>query len=273
MDRIINVVVNGSHLTKDSRMGGVQHESNSRYLRVAFDPGWDKYAKKITFWNALGQNPVELTFTTDKLEDAAKSYRLYLCPIPGEALSEAGEFTFVIDGWVDGVRQRSVEGKLLCEPASYIDKADQPSDPTPTQAEQLQKQIDDLKPQIQGAAQAANAVAEAEAAAAGARQAEINAGTHSLNGQAAAQSAQSWAEVARAEAERASVPAVEGVYNIVLTDRVSGEKWALVAENGVLTLLGVSYQTATHEPVLIDRTTNTAWQLVSEGGVLKLMEV
>ena len=155
MDRIINVAVNGSYLTKDSRMGGVQYESNSRYLRVSFDHGWDRYAKKITFWNAQGQDPVEITLTTDKLEDAAKNYRRYLCPIPGEALTEAGEFTFVIDGYVGGVRQRSVAGSLLCERAPYIAKADQPSDPTPTQAEQLQVQIDAIKEDIQGVVQAA----------------------------------------------------------------------------------------------------------------------
>ena len=37
MDRIIEIKVNGSHLTKDSRYAGVQHEANAKSLRIEFD--------------------------------------------------------------------------------------------------------------------------------------------------------------------------------------------------------------------------------------------
>ena len=69
------------------------------------------------------------------------------------------------------------------------------------------------------------------------------------------------------------MPAVDGIYNIVLTDRVTGEKFALIVEDGVLHLLSVNYDTATETPVLIDNNTGTAYQMIAEGGVLKLMEV
>ena len=144
MDRIIEIKVNGSHLTKDNRTAGVQHEGNAKTLRIEFDPGWDGYAKKVTFWDATGGNPVERTLTADLLEKLTDSTRVYLCKIPPEPMAEAGEFTFVIDGYADGVRQRSVSDTLVVKAAPFIEKADEPQDPTPTQAEQLQVQIDTL---------------------------------------------------------------------------------------------------------------------------------
>lgn len=149
MDRIIEIKVNGSHLTKDSRIAGVQHEGNAKTLRIEFDPGWDGYAKKVTFWDATGENPVERTLTADLLEDITESTRIYLCKIPPEPMAEAGEFTFVIDGYTDGVRQRSVADTLVVKAAPFIEQADEPTDPTPSQAEQLQVQIDTLLGDIQ----------------------------------------------------------------------------------------------------------------------------
>jgi len=144
LDRIIEVKVAGNHLTKDNKNAGVQHEANATAMRIEFDASWEGYAKKVTFWDAKGLNPVERTLTADLLEDITKSILIYIVPIPGEPMREAGELTFVIDGWEDGKRQRSLSDKLTVKPAPFIEQADQPVDPTPTQAEQLQKQIDTL---------------------------------------------------------------------------------------------------------------------------------
>lgn len=169
MDRMIRVKVDGHHLTKDHRTAGVQHESNAAKMRIEFDPSWDEYAKKITFWNADGKKPVERMLTADLLENIAENTRAYRCFIPGEAMTEAGELTFIIDGYVDGKRQRSLSDTLEVEPAPYIEQADQPADPTPTQAEQLQVQIDALLGNVQ-----ANAI-RAEQARLGAEQARSDA--------------------------------------------------------------------------------------------------
>lgn len=75
----------------------MQYESNVTELRIEFDEGWDNYAKTVTFWNALMANPVKRILTTNLLE--AGSTRVYIVPIPGEALTEAGDMTFVIDGY------------------------------------------------------------------------------------------------------------------------------------------------------------------------------
>lgn len=236
MDRTIEIKVNGSYLTKDNRVGGVQHEANATTMRIEFDGGWDGYAKKVTFWDAKGLNPVERTLTTDLLEDATASTRIYLCPIPGEALAECGECTFVIDGYVSGKRQRSISDTLLVREAPFIEQADQPADPTPTQAEQLQAEIDSIQGTIQSAitsaetAQAAQAAAEAAKdsaesaalAAEGAKdvaiQAQISAESAGNSAQSSAsaaaanrtasEAAQKSAEAAQAAAESASDTAV-----------------------------------------------------------------
>ena len=144
LDRIIEVKINGNYLTKDNKNAGVQHEGNVTALRIAFDSGWDGYAKKVTWWDAKGGNPVETTLTTNLLEDMLASTRIYLAPIPAEPLAEAGWCTFVIDGYADGKRCRSIADTLLVKAAPFQENASEPADPTPTQAEQLQEQIDTL---------------------------------------------------------------------------------------------------------------------------------
>ena len=152
MDRIINVKVGGNHLSKDNKNAGVKGEANVTRLRMSFDEGWDGYAKKVTFWDALGGNPVERTLTTDLIENIVEDARVYLVPIPSEPLAIAGELTFVVDGYIDGKRQRSVADNLIVKDSPYTEDAGEPTDPTPTQAEQLQVQIDKIMDGVQDAA-------------------------------------------------------------------------------------------------------------------------
>lgn len=175
MDRLIEVKVNGSYLWKDNKLAGVQHEGNVNTLRITFDEGWDGFAKKVTFWDAKGQNPVERTLTADLLEDLAESTRIYLCPIPGEPMAEAGMMTLVIDGYIKGKRARSVSTELEVQAAPFIEQADQPVDPTPSQAEQIQGQIENIIGDMQKEA------IRAEAAADAAEEARQNAENLALN--------------------------------------------------------------------------------------------
>lgn len=214
MDRIIEVKVNGSYITKDNRNAGVQHEANTTSLRIEFDQGWDSYAKKVTWWDAKGENPVEITLGTNLLEDATASTRIYLCPIPGEPLAECGECTFVIDGYVDGKRQRSAADCLWVKEAPFKENAGQPSDPTPSQAEQLQKEIDGIKGTISQAVASAAAAAKSEAnakasetAASGSASAAANSETAAAGSAASAAAAASAAETAQGKAEAAQTAA------------------------------------------------------------------
>lgn len=177
MDRIIDVKVNGDYLSMDRRKAGNQHEANITRLRIHFDPNWDGLAKTVTFWDANGNHPVKRTLTADRLEDAAKDIRVYLCPIPGEALAESGMMTFTIDGYRDGVRQRTAGAELEVEESPYEESAGEPADPTPSQAEQLQVQIDtilqDMQEQADRAVVAATAAEQAKNAAESARDASL----------------------------------------------------------------------------------------------------
>lgn len=142
MDRIIEVKVSGNYIRKDNKNAGVKGEAEVTNLRITFDEGWDNYAKSITFWDALGGNPVKRTLTADLIDDLAENQRIYLVPIPKEPMSEAGMLTFVIDGYFEGKRQRSISDALEVKDSPFADNAGEPTDPTPTQAEQLQGQID-----------------------------------------------------------------------------------------------------------------------------------
>ena len=158
MDRIIEVKVGGNFLNKDNKNAGVRGEANVTKLRIAFDESWDGFAKKVTFWDAHGANPVERTLTTDCIENIVKDKRVYLVSIPAEPMAEAGKLTFVIDGYIDGKRQRSLSDRLEVKDAPIADNAGEPADPNPTQAEQLQGQIDSIVDEIHDAAEATKAI-------------------------------------------------------------------------------------------------------------------
>lgn len=146
MDRIIEVKVSGNHLSKDNKNAGVRGEANATQLRITFDEGWNAYkSKKVTFWDARGLNPVECILGIDKLENALKSDKIYIIPIPEEPLAEAGMLTFVIDGYSEGKKQRSISDQLMVKDAPIADNAGEPADPTATPTEQLQVEIEKIK--------------------------------------------------------------------------------------------------------------------------------
>ena len=143
MDRIVEVKVNGSNVTKDSQYAGTQGEGNSTYLRIEFDDGWDGFTKTITWWDAKGENPTPRVLTADALEDITASTRIYLTPIVPEALAIWGQCMFAIDGYINGKRRRSAYASMVVRPnGNGEDIAIE--DVTPSQAEQLQGQIDTL---------------------------------------------------------------------------------------------------------------------------------
>ena len=144
MDRIIKINVFGNHLTKDSKNAGTRGEANITILRITFDEGWDEFAKKVTFWDARGLNPVAI----DLLPTFAESPRVYRVPIPAEPMAEAGEFTFVVEGMKDDKVQRSLSGTLEVEDSPVAPNAGQPVAPTPDELTQVRQGIDEIKADI-----------------------------------------------------------------------------------------------------------------------------
>lgn len=83
-----------------------------------------------------------------------------------------------------------------------------------------------------------------------------------------------WANRAQAYAEQANNPVVvQGVYNYILEDRDTGDRYALLVEDGTLKLLGVPDTMDATDMALIDTVTGQKQQLIVESGTLKLLEV
>lgn len=212
--RSISMAVNGAYITKDNENAGVQGEANVTQLDITFDESWDGLAKKCTWWDAKGENPVARTLTTD-LADLPDNPRAYTVTIPGEPLAEAGMCTLVIDGYADGKRARTVTARFRVAQAPIAPNPSEPTDPTPSQAEQLQEQIDAIMEDIADAAAAADAkeaaqasadaaAASQEAAAGSAAAAAASAGAAASSAGAAASSAATAGQSAQAAQEAQS---------------------------------------------------------------------
>lgn len=152
MNRTITVNVVKEFARQDSQNGGIQGSGNVDHLRLRFSEDWDGYAKTCVFWDANGENPVKVIVGADKLEDVTKDPRTYIIDIPPEPLAVEGTYTVVIDGYLDGKRGRSETIRLKSNGAQIADDAGEPADPTPSQAEQLQQEIEKIIPNIQAVA-------------------------------------------------------------------------------------------------------------------------
>lgn len=82
-----------------------------------------------------------------------------------------------------------------------------------------------------------------------------------------------WAGVAQAEADRATVPPVENVYNLIIPDRVTGQKYALLVEDGKLAILGVADTFTDTQYTIIDSVTGLAYVVVADNGRIAIEEV
>ena len=58
-------------------MAGVAGSGNANHLQITFDESWDQYAKKITWWDAALQNPVQVILGGDKILDLIQDPRTY----------------------------------------------------------------------------------------------------------------------------------------------------------------------------------------------------
>lgn len=201
MDKTIDMYVNGSYLRKNSNSAGVQGEGNAATLHIIFDESWSGLAKAVTFWDSRGENPTKVILTNTMLVDITNSLLEYNCPIPPEPMTYEGRLTFIIDGYADGKRQRSTQDTLNVDAALTTDNASEPSDPTPTQAEQLQSAIEAILPNVQ--AETVKAQTAATAAASSADDAE----TYALKAAASVTAAKNSETAAAQSASAASVSA------------------------------------------------------------------
>ena len=163
--REIKLNVVGDYVRSSRHRAGVQGEGGVTALYVLFDRSWDGYTKKLVWYDAQAGNPVVRMLTTDLLQADGS----YLTTVPAEPLAFPGRCTLVVEGYKDGTRARTAEIKLTVDASAH--GAD--TNPvTPTQAEQLQAQIENIFNDIVLAAQAADAKEAARAAQAAAELAQ-----------------------------------------------------------------------------------------------------
>lgn len=146
--RDIAVSLDAEYIRKNSSTAGVQGSGNVNGLVITFSPDWDEFAKTVTWWDANGHNPVKQIVGADLIVDITKDPRTYRLPIPPEPLAVAGFCAAVVDGYLDGMRARSVIIDLEVLYAPVAENAGDPTDPTPSQAEQLQGEIDGILSEI-----------------------------------------------------------------------------------------------------------------------------
>jgi len=151
VDRTIQVQVNGNFIRKDSKNAGVQGEGNVTSLHIVFSEDWKSFSKRIVWRDAQGENPVAVLLenSVEKLAAGGEALR-FETVIPAEALAVPGWCSFVIEGFRDSDPTAvaiSVTDQLLVK---VNDAYNAPAEPTPTQAQQLQAQLDAIVPQVEG---------------------------------------------------------------------------------------------------------------------------
>lgn len=192
----------------------------------------------------------------------------------GEARSIKGRLirqfaTVAVEGAVEAAQTAAqTAGQAADEAESARDEAQSIRDSIEVDREALQQAVTSAQQS------ASDAAGSAEDAADSATLAEswAQGGTGTRQGEDT-DNAEYWANQAQGYAQEATVPAVEGVYNIILTDTVTSDRYALIVENGTLKLLGVSNTLNATELNLVDSSTGTAYELIVEDGTLKLEEV
>lgn len=146
--RTIQVVVTGEFIRKDNKNAGVQGEANVTALKLTLDDSWGGFAKRIIWRDAAGQNPVALILY-DEVADSGKNPLEFETLIPGEPLKRPGWCSFTLEGYRSGD-----PSKVACTVTDYLEvkrnvSFDAPAEPTPTQAQQLQDEIEKILPQVQ----------------------------------------------------------------------------------------------------------------------------
>lgn len=149
MDRIIHVNIDGEFVQKDNKNAGVQGEGNAASLHIEMSGDWEEYSKRIIWRDTVGENPVAvLLYHSVNDVMSGKDPLVFDTPIPSEPLALEGWCSFTIEGYRESDPTAvaiTVTDHLQVLPNDAFYK---PAEPTPTQAQQLQVQIDGIIPQV-----------------------------------------------------------------------------------------------------------------------------
>lgn len=168
MTRTIPLKIQNEYIAGDKVLIGAAGSHNDVVLRMEFSPLWEGLTKTVQFRDALGEKTIETLLTADLLEK--NSTTVYMVPVPNGAKKYAGEMTLAVKGAaVSGDKETrattAVHGAFTVGESKWDTSAETEQDVPPTQAEQLQSQIENVLATIVDARKAAT---EAEKSAEGA---------------------------------------------------------------------------------------------------------
>ena len=208
MTRTIPLKIQNEYITGDKVLIGAAGSHNDVVLRMEFSPMWEGLTKTVQFRDALGEATIEVLLTADMLE--ADDTSVYLAPVPNGAKKYAGEMTLCVKGaTVAGGKETrattAVYGRFTVGESKWDTSAETEQDVSPTQAEQLQGQIENVLATIVDARKAATEAAKsAEGAALSQSRAQTSEQYASEYAQGAANSAASASSSATAAASSAT---------------------------------------------------------------------
>lgn len=144
----VNVIIDGIAVVSSSDIAGVQGSGKGSNLKLHFAESWKDLTKRIIFTNARGLNPVVIILgINDLLEEDNGQLRNYGISVPKEALEFNGSILWIVEGTTaDGVIYYTAreEMKVLSGMSKLFADAVASQDLTPSQAAQIQAQIDGI---------------------------------------------------------------------------------------------------------------------------------
>ena len=167
---IVKIQISNEYIQGSGVSVGAVGSHDDVLLEMDFRPSavWSGTTRRAIFANALGENRTVIVLTTNLLEEGQGE--IYLVPVPQQAKDVAGECFLTVEGFVtDGngkeiVRCVTEEARFRVLPSKLYTNDSAPV--TPSQAEQLQAEIDSIKTTIVNAGiSERNAKASEEAAA------------------------------------------------------------------------------------------------------------
>lgn len=167
---IVKLQISNEYIQGSGVSVGAVGSHDDVLLEMDFRPSavWSGTTRRAIFANALGENRTVIVLTTNLLEEGQGE--IYLVPVPKQAKDVAGECFLTVEGFVtDGngkeiVRCVTEEARFRVLPSKLYTNDSAPV--TPSQAEQLQAEIDSIKTTIVNAGiSERNAKASEEAAA------------------------------------------------------------------------------------------------------------
>ena len=211
--RIIKLSVKNEYILGEGVVIGAAGSHDEVLLELDFraSPVWHGTTKKAIFYDAMYKNPATILLTTNLLAEGQTD--VYYVPVPQAAKTAAGDCFLTVEGTVvegsgenakETVRVTTKEARFPVLPNKrYLNE----TPITPTQAEQLQAEIDDIKNTVSEAKDSADAAEASKKAAAASEQAAAKSETAAKASETAAAESAKDAAASKAAAAKSEANA------------------------------------------------------------------